>query len=352
MKSFTNYINLLKQFNKNDSIRLVYRTEEETLWLENVPFISAHASDIFQKDFSEKGVLTYTLTQLEKDYCKKHNISYLTQDGCLLLIRKKNQLTIEPRKPTQRKKRNRRELTHLIKTPTHLISPNVFTILDVLFRLTESQIKNFRSGLHFSKHFELYQPKLSTLMLSVGARNLLELRKIISQVPLEWWISALQYPATRRVFTPFLKNSKPYHSVALEITQKSTLEYNHLINTLIKSIGHHQLAPGPTEVPKGLGLLRDTDFSIWGTEKGLFELKKKFRLVPGIEKNFPTWHLATPTFGIERESIFSHFPMTQKTELPHSIHESSNFFRAIWDLSFGDARLLEVQTEILKRILK
>ncbi len=324
-------------------------TDEKNLWIDNVLFASARLSDIFQPDFSAKGILVPKLTPEEKDHCRKHGVSYLTTDGSFYLVRKKSMLLIEPLAPPERMRRHWHAhstaptwLTTVSGSqapskPTDLVSPNAFSILDVIFRLPEHQLQGFSSGLQFAKSFDLYQPKLSTMMLSMRVHSLVELRQVVSKLSPDWWIAAFRYPAIRRVFTPFFLHAQPYHSTLKQSEKEKTEKFH----SLMLSAENNQLAFGPTEVTKEQGLLRDQDFSVWGSQTALQKLKRELRLVPGIERNTPTWFLATPLYGFRREAILSHLQ-----------NRTANVFRAIWDLSYGDARLREVQVEMLAKVLK
>lgn len=343
MNSITPYLVILDSIKSSEGLQLNTRTDNDNLWIEEVHFTKARSADLFQLDFSGKGILSPSLSAKEKEFCRAHQISYLTKDGSLSLVRKRSVLSVEPR---EIKKRSRREKTitqpweNTSIKPTDIVSPNSFSILDVLFRLPEQKIREFRSGLQFTKTFDLYQPKLSILMTAMKAHDLADLRAKIRNLSLDWWISALRYPATRRVFTPFYRNAIAYHS-AFGRSSEAQLE-----NSYAQIIGGHSLeiAPGPTELVKAHGFIRDRDYSVWGTKGALQTLKKELRLVPGLEKNAPTWFLSTPLHGMDREAIFSNAPVEK-------IQRGTNIFRAIWDLSYGDARLIEIQSEVLKRVL-
>ena len=358
MMGLASYVKALDRLKKFEGLSMESHSDEKNLWIDKVLFAKARLSDVFQSDFSAKGILSPRLTAEEKELCRKYCVSYLTADGSLYLIRKQSVLSIEPMGTTSRKHRHAQPTAptwlrtvgdqQAPQKPTDLVSPNAFAILDVIFRLPENQLQGFSSGLQFAKAFELYQPKLSTLMLSMRVHSLVELRHAVSKLSTEWWISAFRYPATRRVFTPFFLHAKPYHST---LNQSEELKIKKC-HSLMLSAENNQLAPGPTEVAKDHGFLRDQDYSIWGSQTALQNLKRELRLVPGIERNTPTWFLATPLHGFRREAILSHL---QDRTLPSSIQQISsmaNMFRAIWDLSYGESRLMEVQVEMLTKVLK
>ena len=149
---------------------------------------------------------------------------------------------------------------------------------------------------------------------------------------------------TRKGLSPFFECAKTYHSL------RSDLPLSRINESLRKREKSSViLAPGPVEVMREMGLIRDPDVYLWGTEATFHELKKEFRLIPGDDPERIIWNLATPVADLDRESILSarqagttyfKFPSLQ-----------SNLFRAIWDLSFGGERLKEVQLPALRRIL-
>jgi hypothetical protein len=343
------YVKVLNQLSEN-GLHLHPRSEKDQLRIEEVVFVKALPSDLFRVDFSFQGILSPHLTDDEKAFCRAHAISYLTTDGSLYLVREKSVLSVEPRKAPPRRSREKPLAPAWLKTegrispqkPTHLISPNSFDILDVLFRLPKQELRKFESGLQFAKSFDLYQPKLSTLMTAMRVRSLIELREAVSHLPVEWWVSALRYPATRRAFTPFFAQALPYHST-LRLPDEAQRKR---FQSLVLASKSREIAPGPTEAAKEYGLLRDKDCTVWGTQAALQALKKELRLTPGTERDAPTWFLATPTHGIQREAVVSHHPEAG------TVPTRSNVFRSIWDLSYGESRLAEIQVEMLRRVLK
>lgn len=352
------YIKVLNHLKKFEGLPLEFHSDGKNLWIDKIPFIQARSSDLFQTNFSAKGILSPRLTQKEKEFCRAYNISYLTTDGSLYLVRKKSVLSIERKETTKRKQKTKPSKPTWLRTaneqkqvpqkPTDLISPNAFAILDVLFKLPENQLSKFNSGFQFAKSFDLYQPKLSILMSTMQVHSLIELRHAVSRLPTEWWVSALRYPATRRVFTPFFVHAKPYHSL-LELSEEKKYE-KYL--SFILSKEKNQIAPGPTEVAKEYGFLRDKDHAIWATQETLQTLKRELRLVPGIEQNTPTWFLATPVHGFRQEAIQSHLMNKELQSSNRQTSTPTNILRTIWDLSYGDSRLAEVQIEMLKRVFK
>jgi hypothetical protein len=106
----------------------------------------------------------------------------------------------------------------------------------------------------------------------------------------------------------------------------------------------NDVTAGPIEVSKQLGKIIDEDFSLWASPAVLSRIKKEFKLVPGYKEGRRKWILAAPSFALDKEELITH-------ELGAKGAAKTNTMRVLWDLSFGDSRLREVRTDILKRIL-
>jgi hypothetical protein len=271
-----------------------------------------------------------------------HGVNYLTLDGQFQFTRDRTTLSISHNKKARNKAKSKTSKVDDKKwvSPTLLISPYALSILDVLFRLPDTELMQAPSALSFSKKYDLYQPKLSKLMRELGAKSLSTLKQKITSLPEEWWLLAFQYPATKKRLTPFFEVAKPFHT--LEAKPASEEELN---SAILKA--HGCLIPGPIEVAKKLGMINDTDHYLWGTTEALQDFKRQHRLVPGKAPSGSTWHLAVPTRDLHQEAIASHL----KHENPHSV-ELANPFRATWDLSFGSERLKEVRGALLWSLLE
>jgi len=359
------YIDALELLCKKEKLQLDYRVQDHTLWIENIPFYPINTTLTSSKTLLEKGILKKSLDSFQKKFCHENNISYFTEDQNLFLVLPDTILSIEPRNLNSAL--NNISYSRWI-TPsstemhgplTTIISPNAFDILDILFRLSNDELIHIKSGLEFSKKYGSYQPKLSNMMRSLRDKTMLDFKVAICSLDMNWWKSALRYPATRRSFTSFFQQAKPYHS----LNAPDDAYIYEKLNELVTNTSKNQLALGPTEVAKGYGFLRDPDYAIWGTIEALQIVKKTFRLVPGFKRESTNWFLATPVHGIRSEAILSLYPVNgsnNSSTMPRTISQShvkeglyqySNLFRSIWDLSYGESRLSEVQELLLGRIL-
>jgi hypothetical protein len=223
---------------------------------------------------------------------------------------------------------------------TLLVSPNSFTIIDSLFRIKESELKKFKSGLSFCKSYSLDQPKLSKIMTNLNAENLIELKRKIKKIPLDWWLYAFDNPITKRKMTPFFQTAQIYFCADPKFNLVETAE----ILKQVKEKYPNQVCEGPTTVAEYYSELVEHQISLWVSQFCANELKKTFKLIPGIKDNHKLWRLAVTPSEMKKTEIISHCPTL---DLP-----SSNIMRAAWDLSFADARSREVRANLLRRFLK
>lgn len=340
----TRYRDILERLEKEASIRFKSRTDSESLWIGAVQFFPVSEPSIFEDKYRGKGVLVKELSADSSAFCKANDISFLTSKGELFLRDTNYQISLKPQVKSRASLKIKLEsrLTSALPPPTALISPNGFAILDPLFRMTNSELSHFKSAQSFVTAFQLNQSKLSQMMTHLDAKTLTELKSKIRGLPDVWWRSAFHYPMTRKGLTPFFEVAKPYHSLRKEITQ-STVNFE-----LIK-FQTLDLLPGPVQPLLDMGLIRDSDIYLWGSQSAFHDLKREFQLIPGRKEDATTWHLATPVAGMKRESISSQSRPSIDNILNKKIE--TNLFRALWDLSFGSSRLNEVQIPALRKIL-
>ena len=348
MSALSPYKKAIQRAESQAGVQFGLRQEGGHLWIGGIEFAPTSKTELFRNKKSENGILIQDLSTEERTYCQTHEISYLTVRGELFLIRKGYRIVLEPSQKAPRLNRSGkpRVATNLTATlsPTALVSPNGLAILDTLFRIGADSVQSYKSALSFAREFDLVQPKLSQMMTKLRAKTLADLKLAIKALPDDWWSVALHYPMTRKGFTPFFENAKSYHSL---LPSSGLLKLNQSLHEWQKS--HSSIVSGPVEVMRELGLIRDPDIYLWGTESAFHELKKEFRLIPGIDSEKITWNLATPFAGFDRESILSAIQTAVVDFKFPSLQP--NLFRAIWDLSFGDERLKEVQLPALRRIL-
>lgn len=340
MKQITRYLKILNQLISQMGLQIQVRISGDTLVVNDVTFKSVGRKELSGGSDAGKGFLLPALTEDEKQFCQDHWINYLTLDGQFQLNKGGGVLLIDRGKKTRIKTKQLKSNVTEWVAPTLLISPYALSILDILFRVPEKELRQAPSVLSFSKRFDLYQPKLSKMMREFEAKDLFALKGKISSLPEEWWLLAFQYPATKKRLTPFFEVAKLFHS--LQVNSPSEEDLNSVI---LKAQG--KLIPGPVEVPKRFGMVYDQDHYLWGTQEALQELKRQYKLVPGKAINASAWHLAVPARELHQESIATRL----RGEDVHST-DLTNPFRAVWDLSFGSERLKEIRMSLLRSLFK
>lgn len=308
-----------------------------------VQFAPIQKLNFYADELAEKGILVRHLSEEEARYCEANRISYFNGKDKLKVFKDAAVINIEPSRKLGFKKRHSSWDLGYLPSPTLIVSPNGFKILDALFAQPSDRLKDFRSGLAFAKQFQINQPKLSKIMRTLKVPTVFDLRKTIAALPAEWWRMALSDKSTFKRLTKFFQAATPHYSL-LNLTPREISE--HIFDGAI----FDTIAPGPLDVARGYGYLRDEDISVWGTKEALHKLKAKYKLIPGVEKEKPVWHLATPKYGLQAEAIMSNMIINPNDSKP-IFARKINVFRSIWDLGFGTERLREVQISILKEVM-
>jgi hypothetical protein len=346
MPSSAFYLKRLKRLQTLASLTLEVNRADDNLVINSVPFTPIQKSSLQKAELNGKGIMVSSLTADEAKYCELNRISYFTSTGKLRLFKEAYDVTIEPHKKIKLKKHPLLfEANHQLSSTT-LISPNGFKILDVLFRLPPGDLRHYTSALSFAKQFSLNQPKLSILMRALKVTSIYDFRKAIAALPDDWWKIALADKNTQKGLTPFFMAAKPHYSLLKLTTREISAELKAWEDS------NPQVIPGPLEVAKGFGFLRDEDISLWGTEEALHKLKTKFKLIPGVDKEKPIWQLAVPKYGETPEALSTYLnfsPFSSEIKMPR--FSKTNIFRALWDLGFGTERLKELQLSALRGVV-
>lgn len=326
----------LKNFEKV-GLHLKMRIDGQTLLLGKVRFQTHTNPENFAGPSKNEGLLLTKSSKALRQLLQKKGINYFDFSGNIFLNSEEHQILIEEilRKPLSKVAKAQTTLS-----PTNLISPNGLAFVDMLFRLKHVELEKFQSTLQFCKHYGLYQPKVSQIMKKMGAKNLLDFKAKLKGTPFEWWLFAIEFPATKRKMTSFFGASQSYYSLDDSVNALSTKE---LISVLdIRFL--NDVTAGPVEVAKELGEIIDEDFSLWVSPAIVGKIKKEFKLVPGSKEGRRKWLLAASSFPLSKEELITHEPKAKATS-------KTNKMRVIWDLSFGDSRLREVRTNILRKFI-
>ena len=286
----------------------------------------------------DEGIILTKSSQSLRENLRRRGVSYFDESGNLFL-NSDIKVQIETVIKTAVNK-SIREIRSISFSPTNLISPNGLAIIDTLFRLDDNELKSFPSALSFCKRFDLYQPKISLIMSKAGAHDLIELKRRIKEMPFDWWLYAMESPATKRKMSNFFDLAQPHYS----LTPERSFIKNVRIFEIMNIDFPEDTIPGPTEVLKNHGELIDNDLTVWVSEAMTTKFKSTYKLIPGRKEGYTTWLLASPPLGLSREELLTHDLKTQEKW-------KSNIMRAIWDLGFGDSRMREARENLLRRFL-
>jgi hypothetical protein len=221
-------------------------------------------------------------------------------------------------------------------SPTLLLSPYAFQILDILFRSTSKELGAFKSALAFCEHYGLVQSRISRMMTTLKAKSLVQLKATIRDIDLRWWDSSFDYPPVKRHLLSF-SDCAEYYSVDTKITQQK-----------IKDIAG--VLFGPTRSIKNLGLIKDNLDVYWCEEDHLVALKRKMGAIP------PAGILSSVQIGVSRKS-FKKEAIITLAKGPSSLiwinstFDRLNIFHVLFDLSFIDERCRMARNELIKRLM-
>ncbi|MFZ4404412.1 MAG: hypothetical protein ACOYOK_09955 [Pseudobdellovibrionaceae bacterium] len=284
-----------------------------------------------------EGLLLSKSSKELRQTLRKKGISYFDFEGNIFLNSEGHQILIEKSK-NKISHKQKKQISQL--TPTNFISPNGLALIDTIFRIDDLDLNKFVSTLQFCKKFDLHQPKVSQLMTKVGAKNLLDFKKKVRAIPIEWWIFALEFRAAKRKMSHFFGASQNYYSLDTSFDKISSSELMSRLPSKFKN----EVIAGPIEVAKAMGEIIDDNFSLWVSPSVLTEFKKEFKLIAGTNENRRKWLIAAPPFSLDKEELLSHISKPR-------FKFQTNLMRAIWDLGFGEARLQEARLNMLRRFL-
>lgn len=301
-------------------------------------FFEATADSNSTNREKNEGLILSNSSKLLRRNLQKKEISYIDYNGNIYINASPYSLLIENKSDLNAKKNKLKSEVKL--SPTNLISPNGLAFIEVLFCLADKDLVKFDSTLQFCKRYNLYQPKASQIMHRLKTKSLIECKVKLKKFSLEWWLFAFENPASKRKMTPFFKIAQNYYSLDEKMNHLSTTEILIRINKLFPA----DIASGPVEVAKNFGELIDDSVSIWVSPLISKQLKKNFKLIPGFKDGHRNWLLATTARTLESEELISH-------KLDSNEIIKTNTMRAVWDMGFGDYRMQEARTNILKRII-
>lgn len=332
MKNIKPYEKALKIFKKM-GVNIQANSQDQGLSIGKINFQLHTNPNNFKPSSKNEGLLLPKSSKALRQSLQRTGINYFDLNGNIFFNSDGHQIQIEE---AIKKTSSKTSQSSMKLNPTNLISPNGLAFMDVLFRIENVDLEKFPSVLQFCKAFNLYQPKVSQIISKIGAKGLLDFKRKVKNIPLEWWLFALEFPASKRKMSHFFGTSQNYYS--LSNTKQQT---DKIISTL-ESKYTKDVTQGPIEVAKNLGEIIDDSLSIWVSPVILNQLKKDFKLIPGSKEGHQQWIIASPPHSIEKEELLTHFPNSKP---------KTNVMRVIWDLGFGDSRLQEARLNILRKTL-
>lgn len=177
-------------------------------------------------------------------------------------------------------------------------------------------------------------------MTTLKADNLRDLKSKLQKIPITWWLYSFDNAITKRKMTPFFDSAQDYYSNDPKLDSLSTEE----IQLKVQNSFSNQICAGPTAVAQAFSELIESEISLWISPTESNSFKRVFKLIPGRREGSRIWKIAVAPADLEKLEIRTHAP---RENLP-----SANIMRAIWDLSFSDARSREIRENMLRSFLK
>lgn len=319
------YFEVLNQIETQTGAPLSKRQTKTGLIINGQRFVARQTQEASNPEY---GIIARTIGAKTANQLIEAEQSFLTLDGDLYLAKTDSRLQINLKRLNQAISKPKK-FRHSI-SPTLIVSPNGLSIADVIFKTNSSNLQSFRSGLSFTKQYGLVQAKLSQMMTSLKAQSVVDLKKRLLDLPLDWWENALRNPMTRKRMTPFFAVAQAHysHSIALEF---------------------EGLIAGPLNAARDLGFLRSKDSSYWAPEETIRKIKKKYQLIPGTRPDMPIFYLASPKRTLVDEAITSRLTVSNEID---AISPNYNSLRAVWDMGFGDERVQEIQIDCMSKLIE
>lgn len=333
-------IGKLERLLRKNGFQIEWKKEDDSIIVGTKVFKASSSPQDFMELPNTQGLLLNHSSKELRKTLQERNINYIDLKGYLHMnLDPSEKIVIEENSSKKKKPKGNKKVSI---SPTLLISPNGFALIDTLFRLNDEQLQKSPSVLQFSKLYDLYQPKISKIMTAIGAKDLVTLKQKISALPIEWWLYAFDLPVTKRKMTAFFDVAQNYYSLDGHI---ETMEETVLLKNLKSSL-KNDISQGPTLIAKQFGELIDSDISLWASPSASSKLKKEFKLVAGTKEGHKRWVIASPSLDLTKAELISHVddnrPLFPKT----------NILRSIWDLSFSESRLREIRSNLLRSFLK
>ncbi len=326
-----------------NGFQLKWRQQGEAIRVGTKAFRPSHSPQDLVALSSSEGLLLSRSTKEQRESLRARNINYLDPKGYLYMTLGPSTTILIEEHRSKKKNLEKKRQQQIAVSPTLLVSPNGLALVDALLRTSPQQLQETRSTLEFCRMHSLYQPKASKIMTGLRAKNLLDLRSKLQELPIEWWMFAFDSPATKRKMLAFFDVAQNYYSVSPDIEVMSEEELQKKLNSEFGD----DVTGGPTLVAKQVGALIDPGISLWVSPDAASKLKRDFKLVAGKKPNHRTWQLASPTVTLRKAELISHV-----RDSATMLSAKTNVMRAIWDLSFSESRLREIRADLLRSLLR
>lgn len=265
-------------------------------------------------------------------------ISYITLEGKVFIALKTGILRLETLSLKKPKTITARAADGRI-SPTLIVSPYAFQILDVLFRLSDKELIEFRSASAFCNKYHLVQSRISRMMTALKAKTVGELKERVRRIELSWWNEAFTYPPAKRHLTPFTISSLTYKAL-------NQPDYTILTEGVLRA------RRGPTDPAKIAGFLKDQVRTLWCEEKQLPALKRLIRAIPSESSELGSLvQIAVPKNGYKKEALVTVLEENSFSPWINKVFGPLNIFHVLFDLSYFDERTLEARNELLKKVM-
>jgi len=295
-----------------------------------------------------RGYIFRSLTIEQRRWLERSRVSYIAMNGHMRLFLANRVMTIKPSKSVEEDDHDAIPyIPYRENSPiraSQLISPNGLKVADGIFRLSNDELKNL-SGRKFSDVFQVPQSSVSKLLTNFNCSDLPQFKAYLQKWPLARWKEALDNKKALLKMRPYSSLSTNYQVIG----QFDTGFGSGFLEGLIKKYDG-QIFPGPLELAKLYGVIRDPTIYIWGDQNGINDIKREFRLVPAKNRGMAQISLAPIHHGFIKDAVTTQWIGTVSSRLP--VHfQKINIFRAVWDLGFEDARTKSIQLELFKEVL-
>lgn len=329
--------NIIKELKKVGVSITVNNSDSDEVQIGEVVFTPLISPESFNSLPINKGIILSNSTIELRKSLEAKGINFLDKNGNIFLNTDELNLKLQKIKKKNHKIKQSRGFNKNFSA-TLLVSPNGFAIIDTIFRLSDLELKEFSSVFSFCKLFSLNQPKLSKIMTTLNVNTLVNLKKSIQKLPIDWWLYSFDNPITKRKMPPFFETAQIYYS---NDSKFDSLPAEKILYEIQNKFSQ-QSCEGPAMVAQNFSELVEDEISLWVSKSEANNFKKNFRLIPGRKEGSKIWRIAIAS-DLKKMEIKTHI---LKSNMP-----SANMMRATWDLSFSESRSREIRENLIRKFL-